>query len=52
MRGRVFQKDEIVLPRSGCRDEFAKDIDSGARCQDSGTQPVPDPTALEAGMVN
>ena len=25
MSERVFHKDEIVLPRSGCRDEFAKD---------------------------
>lgn len=51
MSGRVFQKVAIVLPRSGCRDEFAKDIDSGATCQDSGTQPVPDLMTLEAGMV-
>lgn len=52
MRGRVFQKDDVVLPRFGCRNGFAKDINSGARCQDSGTQPVPDPMVLEAGTVN
>lgn len=52
MRGRVFQKNEILLPRSGCRDELAKDLDPAARCQDTGAQSVPGLMALEAGTVN
>lgn len=34
MRGRVFQKEEIALPRSECRNELAKDLDPGG--QDTG----------------
>lgn len=36
MRGRVFQKEEIVLPRSGHTNELVKDLDPGAGCQDPG----------------
>lgn len=52
MRGKIFQKDEIVLLRSRCRNELAKDLDPGASCQDLGIQSVPGPMALEGGMVN
>lgn len=36
MRGGLFQKDEIVLSKSGCRNELAKDLEPEAMGQDIG----------------
>lgn len=53
MRGRVFQKEEIALPRSECRNELAKDLDPGG--QDTGlawNTADPGSMAPDTGMVS